>query len=42
MIRHGCIRPAFDLAGTSGEVVEVRPSRIMPSAHTISGQLPLW
>jgi hypothetical protein len=39
---HGCIRPEFSAAVTSGEVVEVRPSRVMPSAHSISGQLPLW
>jgi hypothetical protein len=42
IICHGCIRLMFGSAGTSGEVVDVRPSRIMPRAHNISGQLPLW
>jgi hypothetical protein len=42
IIRQGWIRPAASPAGTSGEVVAVRPSRIMPRAQSISGQLPLW
>jgi len=42
IIRDGCIRPTFGSVETPGEVVDVRPSRIMPRAHNISGQLPIW